>query len=109
MPKDLREVDGERVVEIWDPGLPGGADPSRALEDGVQRLSLEADRSRAPRGGQSLVKWPRSVRPLTRMVGLFTMSWDEVCTQFGTLNLNWKPELRPVHVIRHWCETLSLH
>ncbi len=30
------------------------------------------------------------------------MSWDEVCSKFHTLNLNWDPALLPVTAERHW-------
>jgi hypothetical protein len=30
------------------------------------------------------------------------MSWDDVCTRFETLHLNWKPDLKPSSAIRHW-------
>lgn len=76
--QDLREEDGQRVVDIFDPGLPAEAACSafRAMAD----LTI----------GQG------------RKTGLFSMMWDEVCANFDALHLNWNPELRPVHAIRHW-------
>lgn len=32
----------------------------------------------------------------------FTMTWDEVCSKFDTLNLNWNPSLLPVTAVKHW-------
>lgn len=32
----------------------------------------------------------------------FTMTWDEVCSKFTTLNLNWNHKLVPVSAERHW-------
>lgn len=35
------------------------------------------------------------------------MSWDEVCSKFETLNLNWDPDLLPVTAEKHWCVHLT--
>ncbi|OCF58147.1 calpain-like protease palB/RIM13 [Kwoniella mangroviensis CBS 10435] len=32
----------------------------------------------------------------------FTMTWDQVCSEFEALHLNWKPDLMPVVTTRHW-------
>lgn len=81
--EDVKEQDGERIFEVFDPGLPAEA-TSTALEDTVASMHLDAG------------------EPSARRTGLFTMTWDEVCTEFDALNLNWNPSLRPVVAKRHW-------
>ena len=33
---------------------------------------------------------------------IFTMTWDEVCSEFDALHLNWDPKVMPVTATRHW-------
>lgn len=47
-------------------------------------------------GGLVLLGW--TTNPSDTM----TMSWDEVCSRFETLNLNWDPAMLPVTAVRHW-------
>jgi calpain-7 len=79
---DVKIIDGERILEIFDPGLPAGSTGS--LISDMAALNVENDQN------------------TVRRTGLFTMTWDEVCTEFSALNLNWDPALRPVNVKRHW-------
>ncbi|KLT45989.1 calpain-like protease palB/RIM13 [Cutaneotrichosporon oleaginosum] len=77
------EVDGERVLRIFDPG--SCRTPSvDTLADELQEVSV---------GGE---------RAGSRLAYSFTMSWDEVCSRFHTLNLNWDPALMPITAERHW-------
>lgn len=75
---DLREEAGERLVDIFDPGLPAETkcDLVRAMADTTL--------------GEG------------RKTGLFTMSWDAVCQAFEAVHLNWNPVLKPVSVKKHW-------
>jgi hypothetical protein len=33
---------------------------------------------------------------------MFTRTWDAICAEFETLNLNWNPANMPVATKRHW-------
>lgn len=79
---DVKEEAGERMLEIFDPGLPPPT-ASTDLAASLEGLTVDntADLSRT---------------------GLFSMTWDEACSEFGALNLNWNPSLRPVSAKRHW-------
>ncbi|GMK56635.1 hypothetical protein CspeluHIS016_0304750 [Cutaneotrichosporon spelunceum] len=72
----VEEVDGRRVLSIFDPGS--------------CRASMSVD---------ALATELQQVQVVTYS---FTMSWDEVCSKFHTLNLNWDPALLPVTAERHW-------
>jgi hypothetical protein len=75
---DLREENGERLVDVFDPGLPAETkcDLVRAMADATIGVN--------------------------RKTGLFTMSWDAVCQAFEALHLNWNSAVRPVAVKKHW-------
>lgn len=90
---DVREVDGERLLDVFDPGL---ARPDVNLSEEMANMSLDA--------GDGVNALPHS-GPRTDLASgfTFTMCWDEVCSRFETLNLNWDPSLLPVSVSRHWC------
>ncbi|KAI9632395.1 calpain-like protease palB/RIM13 [Dioszegia hungarica] len=79
---DVKEEAGERMLEIFDPGLPPPM-ASTDLAASLEGLTVDntADLSRT---------------------GLFSMTWDEACSEFGALNLNWNPSLRPISAKRHW-------
>lgn len=79
---DIKVIQGERILEVFDPGLPAGS--ASDLSSDMAGLNVDSDRS------------------TSRRTGLFTMTWDEACTEFSALNLNWDPALRPVNVKRYW-------
>ena len=37
-----------------------------------------------------------------QQTGICLKTWDAVCSDFETLNLNWNPSLRPTTAIKHW-------
>lgn len=87
-------MDGERLLDVFDPGL---ARPDVNLSEEMASMSLNG-------GGEGVNAMPHPGSPADRMSGFtFTMSWDEVCSRFETLNLNWDPSLLPVTTSRHWC------
>ncbi|TXT11061.1 hypothetical protein VHUM_01812 [Vanrija humicola] len=82
---DVRDDGGERTLEIFDPGS-ANIDP-QAQRDLAERLSeLQIN------GGES-----NHVSKFS-----FSMAWDEVCSRFETLNINWDPALVPATATRHW-------
>ncbi|EIW69089.1 hypothetical protein TREMEDRAFT_39376 [Tremella mesenterica DSM 1558] len=64
-----------RILEIFDPGIQETS--QHDIESRIADLKLE----------------PRCI---------FTMTWDQVCTSFDELDLNWNHTLLPVTTIRHW-------
>lgn len=88
-----------QTLRIFDPGSPNSADTAagQELEDKLQRASLEDERhGKPPRGVVN------SLSRLTPVPHSFSMTWDEVCSKFATLNLNWNPALVPTTAERHW-------
>jgi hypothetical protein len=75
------EQDGERMLRVFDPGSAKLRDAADTLRD----LSLTDSAGEGEAQADGML-----------------MSWDEVCTRFETLNLNWDPALLPVTVERHW-------
>ena len=75
---DFSSENGERVVDVYDPGSGSSlAEPNPIAN--LDQLSF----SQSPKG-------------------IERMSWDDLCTSFDELDLNWNPNLRPVTTIRHW-------
>ncbi|EKD04298.1 hypothetical protein A1Q2_01329 [Trichosporon asahii var. asahii CBS 8904] len=75
---DIRETDGDRRLDIFDPGL---ARADHTLAEKLEGMDLNGERANG---------------------FTFSMSWDEVCSKFETLNLNWDPALLPNTISRHW-------
>jgi len=76
------EHNGERMLHIFDPGTARHAAKeaeSATATDAMGALSLDSTTTEG-----------------------FTMPWDEVCSRFETLNVNWDPALLPVVKDRHW-------
>ena len=72
----MRLVNEERMLEIYDPGSGVTANP--AGDDGV-------------------------IEPSDQDVqGLLYRTWDEVCAEFASINLNWDSQRLPSTEIRHW-------
>ncbi|RSH94436.1 cysteine protease [Saitozyma podzolica] len=86
---DLKEQGGERVLEIFDPGSPAEAARLATLDGGMGALTINGAGPGVGSGNGS-------------STGLLTMTWDEVCERFASLNLNWNPSLKPVTAIKHW-------
>ena len=83
---DIREEDGERLVEVYDPGVGEEARSSASdlpgdLSNGMESLALHA---RSSPCGRTL------------------MTWDQICSDFEYLNLNWNPQLASACAKRHW-------
>lgn len=51
------------------------------------------------------------VRGDTQLIvsGYFTMTWDQVCTEFEAISYNWNPALWPSKAIRHWYVPTTTH
>lgn len=96
---DVGESDGERMLRIFDPGSNKLGSPD------VDQLATELQQVHVGEMRQDAVTRREydTKGCLTRTVAYsFTMSWDEVCSKFETLNLNWDPALLPVTAERHW-------
>ncbi|KAL7419785.1 cysteine protease [Cryptotrichosporon argae] len=85
---DVREVGDRRVLEILDPGA-----PDVELDVGALAIGDTANAAARARVAQD---------HLEHRAEVFSMTWDEVCDAFETLELNWDPKLRPVQATRHW-------
>ena len=86
------------MLKVYDPGTSKhhaeGLDLARDLEG----LSLEGE-GMTPSGKSAFDHFePNDVDRL----GLFTRTWDTICTEFETLSLNWDPKLLPITAKRHW-------
>lgn len=88
--------DGERVLEIVDPG----STPRQShgvLEESMDRLSLSNQQ-----GDLSLLRLSRMSFRMLNHIGSFMMSWDQVCGEFEMISLNWDPALFPNTAKRLW-------
>lgn len=88
---DVREEDGERLLDLFDPGL---ARTDDRLSGRLAAVDLNGESDRA---GTGVEDCQPAAQGFT-----FSLSWDEVCTRFETLNLNWDPALLPVTISKHW-------
>lgn len=92
---DIRESDGDRRLDIFDPGL---ARADHTLSEKMEGIDLNGERANG-----SLTRKDSRATETDRALGFtFSMSWDEVCSKFETLNLNWDPALLPKTISRHW-------
>ena len=80
---DISEVDGERRLQIADPGLRRHDRPERVRE-ALAGLRLDEP----------------EVHSLPVQAGLET-TWDEVCSDFESIHLNWSPVPMPSVVTKH--------
>ena len=70
---DLRIDKEERILEIYDPG-----------------------------SGVTPIQGARESMPPSPHQGLLNRTWDEVCANFASINLNWDPQKLTSTAIRHW-------
>ncbi|KAK1920912.1 calpain-like protease palB/RIM13 [Papiliotrema laurentii] len=81
---DIKEgEDGERLLKVYDPGS--------------YRQSVSDNSNDLPRRLETL-----DIRETETGEGMTYRSWDSICADFGTLNLNWNPNLLPIVAKRHW-------
>ncbi|ORX36377.1 hypothetical protein BD324DRAFT_651615 [Kockovaella imperatae] len=79
---DVIEQGSERLVEVYDPGHGQEIDwRSDDVVNDLNRLSM-------------------GPKPQTR--GVFKKTWDQLCSDFESLNLNWNPQLMPVTASKFW-------
>ncbi|ORY29529.1 hypothetical protein BCR39DRAFT_531983 [Naematelia encephala] len=89
---DMQVKDGERILEVFDPGASKQSLGQSGLAERMDQLSLkslvtdDSSPSYTSSGGNQT----------------FHMTWDEVCTEFEALNVNWNPTTMPVLVKRYW-------
>ncbi|BEI82526.1 hypothetical protein CcaverHIS002_0303940 [Cutaneotrichosporon cavernicola] len=91
----VEEVDGERVLRIFDPGSCRGP-------QSIDTLATELQQVRVDEEGEKSTRREVFMGCADPVAYSFTMSWDEVCSKFHTLNLNSDPALLPVTAERHW-------